>query len=357
MQNLAPEFKEHRIWRILDANLDRAREGLRVIEEWYRFVCEDAKMSARCKDLRQRIGRYHTLELRAARHTDQDPGTALSHLQERTRKALSDVLIANFARVQEALRVIEEYGKLTDIRPHPRNYNLSQVAKDLRYEVYILEQELIRNLLLNPRYARVRQLQGAKLYLVTAPSDRLLETVEAALKGGLSLVQYRDKTSDDHTRLTTACQLQALCQRYGALFLVNDRVDIAVAANADGVHLGQTDIPMELARQVLGPDRLVGRSTSNPEELERAIAEGADYVAVGPIFATPTKPDKAAVGFDYLQYAREHAPMPQFAIGGIDLSNIDEVVKAGATQVAVVRAIMDAADPEATTREFLRRLS
>lgn len=169
-------------------------------------------------------------------------------------------------------------------------------------------------------------------------------------------MQYRDKTSDDHTRLTTARQLQALCQRYGALFLVNDRVDIAVGANADGVHLGQTDIPMELARQILGRDRLVGRSTTNPQELERAIAEGADYVGVGPIFATPTKP-AAAVGFDYLQYARKHAPMPQFAIGGIDLSNIDEVVKAGATQVAVVRAIMDAADPEATTRELLRRLS
>jgi len=346
MQNLAPESEGQRIRRILDVNLDRAREGLRVIEEWCRFGREDANLSAECKDLRQTLGRYHTEELRAARQTDQDPGTALSHPQERDRQTLSAVLTANFARVQEALRVIEEYGKLTDTE-------LSETAKALRYRVYILEQALS----LNPLQARLRQLQGAKLYLVTAPSDRLLEIVEAALKGGLPLVQYRDKTSDDHTRLTTARHLQALCQRYGALFLVNDRVDIALGANADGVHLGQTDIPMELARQILGRDRLVGRSTTNAQELERAIAEGADYVGVGPIFATPTKPGKAAVGFDYLQYARKHAPMPQFAIGGIDLSNIEEVIKAGATQVAVVRAIMEATDPEATTRELLRRLS
>ncbi|MFN4279859.1 thiamine phosphate synthase [Thermosynechococcus sp.] len=345
MQNLAPASEGQRIRRILDANLDRAREGLRVIEEWCRFGREEAALSAQCKDLRQTLGRYHTPELRAARQTDQDPGTALSHPQERDRQTLDEVLTANFARVQEALRVIEEYAKLT-------NAELSETAKTLRYRVYLLEQALI-----NPRQARQRQLQQAKLYLVTSASDRLLEIVEAALKGGLPLVQYRDKTSDDQTRLTTARQLQALCRRYGALFLVNDRVDIAVGANADGVHLGQTDIPMELARQILGGDRLVGRSTTNPQELERAIAEGADYVGVGPIFATPTKPGKAAVGFEYLQYARKHAPMPQFAIGGIDLGNIDQVVKAGATQVAVVRAIMEAADPEATTREFLQRLS
>ncbi|WP_298618070.1 thiamine phosphate synthase, partial [uncultured Thermosynechococcus sp.] len=209
MQNLAPGFEGQRIRRILDANLDRAREGLRVIEEWCRFGCEEVALSAECKDLRQTLSRYHTPELRAARQTDQDPGTALSHPQERDRQTLSEVLTANFARVQEALRVIEEYAKLT-------NTELSETAKALRYRVYILEQALR----LSPRHARLRQLQQAKLYLVTSPGDRLLAVVEAALKGGLPLVQYRDKTSDDATRLTTARQLQALCQRYGALFLV-----------------------------------------------------------------------------------------------------------------------------------------
>lgn len=134
-------------------------------------------------------------------------------------------------------------------------------------------------------------------------------------------------------------------------------MDIAVGANADGVHLGQTDIPMELARQIFRArspcgtldhqSPRTGAGTCRRRRLRRCRAN----------FATPTKPTKAAVGFDYLQYARKHAPLPQFAIGGIDLSNIDDVIQAGATQVAVVRAIMEAADPEATTREFLRRLS
>lgn len=345
MQDLAPIFAHPRVCRILDANLDRAREGLRVIEEWCRLGCEDAELTAECKDLRQTLAGYHTPELRAARQTDQDPGTALTHPQERDRQTLQQLLAANFARVQEALRVIEEYAKLT-------NTELSQVAKELRYRVYILEQAILPQ----PRQTRLRKLQEARLYLVTSPSDRLFEIVEAALKGGLRLVQYRDKTSDDHTRLNIARQLKALCQRYDALFLVNDRVDIAVGANADGVHLGQTDIPIELARQILGRDRLVGRSTTNPQELERAVQEGADYVGVGPIFATPTKPGKAAVGFEYLQYARQHCTLPQFAIGGIDASNIDDVVAAGATHVAVVRAIMAATCPQQATEDLLKRL-
>ncbi len=345
MQSLAPSVDLPTVCRILDANLDRAREGLRVIEEWCRFGCEDAQLTAECKDLRQTLAAYHTPQLRAARQTDQDPGTTLTHPQEGDRPSLSHLLTANFARVQEALRVIEEYAKLS-------NTELSSVAKSLRYRVYILEQALLPQ----SRQGRLRRLQQARLYLVTSPSDRLLEIVEAALRGGLQLVQYRDKTSDDQTRLRTAQQLQALCQRYGALFLVNDRVDIAVGANADGVHLGQTDIPMALARQILGGDRLVGRSTTNPQELERALEEGADYVGVGPIFATPTKPGKAAVGFDYLQYARQQTAIPQFAIGGIDSSNIAEVIAAGATHVAVVRAIMDAADPQQATQALLNDL-
>ncbi|XFA72505.1 thiamine phosphate synthase [Thermosynechococcaceae cyanobacterium Okahandja] len=346
MQHLAPTLNLPTVCRILDANLDRAREGLRVIEEWCRFGCEDAQLTAECKDLRQTLALYHTPALRAARQTDQDPGTALTHPKEGNRQTLSQLLTANFARVQEALRVIEEYAKLT-------HTELSSVAKHLRYRVYILEQALAPH----SRQQRLYRLQQAHLYLVTSPSDRLLEIVEAALKGGLPLVQYRDKASDDQTRLRTAQQLQALCQRYGALFLVNDRVDIAVGANADGVHLGQTDIPIELARQLLGGDRLVGRSTTNPEELERALGEGADYVGVGPIFATPTKPGKAAVGTEYLRYARQRTAIPQFAIGGIDTSNIAQVVAAGATHVAVVRAIMAAADPQQATQDLLKHLS
>lgn len=336
------DWVETRCYRILDANLDRAREGLRILEEWCRFGLERADLSATCKALRQEVGRWHRPEFRQARDTPHDPGTRLSHPQERQRADLNAVLLANCARVQEALRVIEEYGKLIE-------GDLSDRAKAMRYQIYVLESQLQNR-------DRLSRLQQARLYLVTSPHPRLLEVVEAALSAGLQLVQYRDKNQEDATRLETACRLAELCQRYGALFLVNDRVDLALASGADGVHLGQQDVPMEVARRILGPDRIVGRSTTNPEELARANAEGADYIGVGPIFATPTKPGKAAAGFDYLAYARQQAQQPFYAIGGIDASNAAEVIAAGADRLAVVRAIMDAPDPKAATAELLQML-
>ena len=160
----------------------------------------------------------------------------------------------------------------------------------------------------------------------------------------------------DHRRLHQAQQLRQLCRQYQALFIVNDRIDIALAVDADGVHLGQQDLPMETARQLLGPHRLVGRSTTNAQEMERAIAEGADYIGVGPVYATPTKAGKAPAGLDYVRYAVEHAPMPWYAIGGIDATNLAEVTAAGADRVAIVRAIMQADNPMKTTQQLLAQL-
>ena len=128
--------------------------------------------------------------------------------------------------------------------------------------------------------------------LVTSSSEQLFFTVEAALQGGLTLLQYREKTADDSERLSHAQKLRQMCHHYGALFIMNDRVDLALAVDADGVHLGQQDVPIALARQLLGPQRLIGRSTTNPDEMHRAIAEGADYIGVGPVYDTPTKADK-----------------------------------------------------------------
>jgi thiamine-phosphate pyrophosphorylase len=139
--------------------------------------------------------------------------------------------------------------------------------------------------------------------------------------------------------------------------IVNDRVDIALAVDADGVHLGQQDIPIALARRVLGPQRLVGRSTTNPEEMARAIAEEADYIGVGPVYETPTKAGKPAAGLDYVRYAVEHASLPWYAIGGIDAQNLPEVTAAGAQRVAVVRAIMQAPDPAQATQTLLAQMA
>lgn len=335
---IAREHSQQVLHRILDANLDRAREGLRIIEEWCRFGLNDATLTEQIKHLRQTLGSWHSIVLRQSRDTPGDPGTALSHPQEEQRDTLQTVVQVNCCRVQEALRVLEEYGKLYATE-------MADGAKQMRYQLYTLESQLLG-------YGLRQRLARARTYLVTAPDDNLLAIVEAALQGGIDIVQYREKSADDEVRLQLASKMKGLCQQYDALFIVNDRVDIAAVVGADGVHLGQQDLPMAAARRILGPLPLVGRSTTNPTEMTRAIDEGADYIGVGPVHATPTKPGKAAAGYEYIRYAVEQASMPWFAIGGIDLTNVAAVREAGAPGVAIVRAIMMADDPAQAAQKF-----
>jgi thiamine-phosphate pyrophosphorylase len=335
-------FVQPALYRILDANLDRAREGLRIIEEWCRFGLDDVQLTEECKHLRQEVASWHRSELRAARDTPGDAGTALTHPQEAERSSVQQVLLVNLCRVQEALRVLEEYGKVYDAA-------MGAAFKQMRYRVYTLDSTLMS-------YQRHQLLQRSRLYLVTAPTDNLFTTVEAALQAGLSVVQYRDKTADDSVRFRHAHKLCQLCRQHGALFIVNDRADLAVAVDADGVHLGQDDIPISLARQLVGSQRLIGRSTHKPDDLHCAIQEGADYIGVGPVYETPTKKGRAAAGFDYVRYAADHATIPWFAIGGINAQNLAEVQSAGAEKVAVVRAIMKAEAPLQVTQQLLVQL-
>jgi len=329
--------------RILDANLDRSREGLRIIEEWCRFGLNSGDLANECKQLRQELARWHTAELRSARDTPEDPGTELTHPQEEQRSGIQQLLEVNFCRVEEALRVLEEYGKIYDP-------DMGAAFKQMRYRVYTLESDLLA-------YRRYQQLLRSQLYLVTSGRENLFAVVEAALQGGLTLVQYRDKTAADSAKLTNVRKLCEICHRYGALLIVNDRVDLAIAADADGVHLGQEDVPVVEARRLLGPGRIIGRSTANAKEMQRAIEEGADYIGVGPVYQTPTKANKPAVGLDYVRYAAAKSPIPWFAIGGIDINNLDEVLKAGAQRVAVVRAIMEAEQPTLVSQFFISQLN
>ena len=236
-------------------------------------------------------------------------------------------------------------------------------CKQMRYKLYTLDSQLMGPFLAqssssektSSAHYRFQQLARARTYLVTSPVPALLGVVEAALKGGIAIVQYREKTADDETRLKTAQQLRSLCHRYSALLIVNDRVDIAAAADADGVHLGQQDLPMDVARKILGPGKIIGRSTTNSQELSRALNEGADYIGVGPVYETPTKPGKAATGNEYVHYAAQHATMPWFAIGGLNAENIEPTLAAGATRIAVVRALMEAADPTEIARSLVEQ--
>lgn len=201
-------------------------------------------------------------------------------------------------------------------------------------------------------------LRDARLLLVTDPRPDLAERVEAAVRGGVDIVQLRDKRASREELLPLAEELRGICARGGALFTVNDDPELARLSGAAGVHLGQEDGPISRAREVLGPDAIVGRSASTAEEAREAVREGADYLGVGTVFATPTKTDTEVSGLGLLEeIAHLKLPVPWFAIGGIDLRTAPEAAAAGAPGFAVVRAILDAEDPEAAARELRSILS
>lgn len=205
---------------------------------------------------------------------------------------------------------------------------------------------------------RRERLQDAILYLVcpTRPAGRPLEVVLGpALAGGVDVVQLRDKRATDGELLAAAALARRLCDEAGALLVLNDRPDLVRAAGADGCHVGQDDVSLAEARAAAGPGAIVGLSTHSPADV--AAASGADYIGVGPVFATPTKPGRPAVGLELVRHAAAHAVRPFFAIGGIDPSNVASVVAAGASRIAVVRAIADAADPRAAAADLRAALA
>jgi thiamine-phosphate pyrophosphorylase len=197
------------------------------------------------------------------------------------------------------------------------------------------------------------RLDRARLYLIcdAGPDGRTLEAALApALAGGVDIFQLRDKLASEDELRRAAERARALTEATGALFIVNDRPDLAVAVGADGVHIGQHDGSPARARAAIGPDRLLGISTHSPDQVTAAAGQGADYIGVGPVHATPTKPGRPAVGLALVSYAAAHAGLPFFAIGGLDAGNAGEAIRAGARRLAVVRAIAEAADPREAAR-------
>jgi len=195
---------------------------------------------------------------------------------------------------------------------------------------------------------RRERLAASRLYFVLDLGPRTDEIVGAALAGGADIVQLREKSTPDAEVVEAGRRMRALCHDRGALFVLNDRPDLAVACDADGVHVGQEDTLVAEARAVVGEHRLIGLSTHSREQL--SASAGADYVSVGPVWATPTKEGRPAVGLELVSFAAGNSAVPFFAIGGIDQVNVAEVVAAGARRIAVVRAIRDAADPESVAR-------
>ncbi len=202
--------------------------------------------------------------------------------------------------------------------------------------------------------------QDWKLYVITEPSvlrnKSLEDAVFGAIKGGASVIQLRDKQASQTDALNLARKLLVITRAQGVPLIINDWVEVAKASGADGVHLGQDDASYEAARMVLGDGAIIGRSTHSPEQALQAEHEGFDYIGIGPVFATPTKPSAQAVGLELVKFAAQNIRIPFVAIGGIDQNNVSEVVRCGAKTVAVVRAVMGAEDCAQSARQILKQI-
>ncbi len=334
--------------RIIDANLNRACEALRVLEEIARFLLEDKNISADLKNIRHTLNSLQDAdyaELLLARDTEGDIGVSIKNPDKRS--GIETVFKANIKRLQQALRVLAEYC--------PENFDM---LENLRYKSYTLEKNMWDKL--KEKYNKF-MLEDKKLYLVTnsdkfESEDLFLDAVASALKGGVDILQLREKNMPANKIIELGKKVKLLCAEYGATFIVNDRVDIAYVLDADGVHLGQDDMDIESARKILGNNAIIGISTHAPEQAQKAVNDGADYIGMGPVFTTPTKPGRQSVGLEYVKWVSENIKIPAFAIGGIDLDNVQDVVNAGAKKIAVVRAIINSDNPEKAAQEFLKVL-
>lgn len=336
--------------RILDASANRAREGLRVVEDYVRFVLDDPGLTRRLKDVRHRLaqalGGFDPELLAAARDTRGDVGTHIMTDTERSRENARAVLTANFKRTAEALRTLEEYAKLVDEWVAGR-------FEVLRYDVYTLEKLVLT------AAAAVRVLGEARLMVLVGglrTMGDLTWVVGEALAGGADLIQLREKGVPDREWLSRAREVRILTAQAKARFVVNDRPDLARLAGADAVHLGQDDLTVRDVRRVVGPAMAVGVSTHDRAQLEAAVLAGASYLGVGPVFASATKDFEDLAGTHFVRLAADATNLPWFAIGGINEATLDEAIEAGARRVAVSSAVVRADSPRAAAAALRARL-
>lgn len=328
--------------RILDVNLNRAREGLRVIEEICRFYLNDQKYFFRLKELRHNLKEAESLfqvNQVLFRDAESDVGKE-PHPLEKSRRNLKELLTANCKRVEESLRVLEEFSK-------PYNGG-GDIFKKCRFAMYELEKELI---------LRIRKVIDFSVYLVTddiyLSKPDLFLVIEECIKAGVTVLQYRAKNKTSRQMMEDCKVLRNLTRKYNIPLIINDRLDLALAVEADGVHLGQDDLPFDVAKRYIG-DGIIGISASTYEEGEEAISKGADYIGLGPVFATPTKKDaNPPCGIETLFRLKSNFPDTKVvAIGGIDLSNASQVIKAGANGLAIVSAILGSGEPAEQVKKF-----
>jgi thiamine-phosphate pyrophosphorylase len=342
------------VLRAIDANLDRLGEGLRTLEDIARFLLNDAELCGQLKSLRHGLLKDDfslQQQILTARKAEEDVGAFASVPDEEQRKDLPSLAIANAKRAQESLRALEEFAKLPDISPalDPAKF------KQARFDLYSLEQKLVSRLL---RQDKADRLTGLYVIIDTeALKGRSeVEVAHQVIQGGARVIQLRDKQRSRAELLEIARGLKNLCSERGVLFVINDYLDLALAVDSDGLHLGPKDLPMSESRRLMPMDKLIGCSAATLSEAVRAQSQGADYIAVGSIYPTSSKEEFKLVGLETLQQVRKSVSLPLVAIGGIDHTNVEEVMKAGADSIAVIKAVLGAKDAREATRELVARI-
>ena len=338
--------------RLIDANLNRISEGLRLLEDVARFLLNDAILSEQLKSLRHDLAAddpWLQRKLLLARDSAADVGAFAEVSDELQRDDIPSLVTANAKRVEESLRVMEEFAKL------PHQAVDSARFKKARFELYQIEQKLTLSLLRRDKRERV-----AGVYVIldheALQGREEMEVARKVISGGAKVIQLRDKQRGKREILATATELRQLCYRSEVLFIVNDHLDIALASDADGLHLGQGDLPFSTARRLLPWDKILGCSTTSPQEALQAQDEGADYIAVGSIHPSPSKEGTKDVGLEMLRQIREAVSLPIVAIGGINEGNAGAVIEAGADSLAVISAVLGADDAEGATRKLANKI-
>lgn len=339
------------LFRILDASLNRAGEGLRVIEDYTRFVLDDAFLTSQTKSLRHDLAaaarRVPATDRHAARDTMHDVGTTITTADETARGDAAEVCAASLKRTEQALRSLEEYGKLVSAE-------FAAACESLRYRLYTLEKAI------DIGRSRRERLEGVTLCVLVdgRPTAAEFESlVSVFVAAGVGMIQLRDKRLDDRQLVERAQQLRRHTRGTTTLAVVNDRADIAALVAADGVHLGQEDVSVKDARAIVGTRTLIGVSTHNIDQARAAVFDGANYLGAGPTFPSQTKAFDRFAGLAYLRQVAAEIRLPIFAIGGITVTNLADVLATGFSRIAVGGAVTNASDPASAARELLARLS
>jgi thiamine-phosphate pyrophosphorylase len=337
--------------RILDASLNRAGEGLRVVEDYARFVLDDPFLTSQAKSLRHDLAdaaaSVPANDRHAARDTLHDVGTEVTAAGEERRDSLQQVCTASIKRTEQSLRTLEEYGKLVDGQ-------FAAAMESLRYRLYTLEKAIDVG-----RSSRER-LEAVRLCVLMDGGTSAAEfqaLVAALVEAAVPMLQLRDKRLDDRELAGRARLLRQLTRGTPTLAVINDRPDIAAAVGADGVHLGQEDLSLKDARAVVGTAMLIGISTHSIEQARAAVLDGANYLGAGPTFPSHTKDFDEFAGLDYLRALAAEVRLPTFAIGGITAENLAEVLATGISRVAVGAAVTAAQEPASAAQQLLGMLN